>query len=67
VYRGRKRALTSEQVAEIRKRASAGEKKAALAREFNVSGETLHQALKASYITPQLVKSLLGFAIKAAI
>jgi DNA invertase Pin-like site-specific DNA recombinase len=49
VYRGRKRALTSEQVAAIRTRASAGEHKAALAREFGVSRETLHQALRPSY------------------
>jgi DNA invertase Pin-like site-specific DNA recombinase len=49
VYRGRKRALTAEQVAEIRTRAAAGEKKAALAREFSVSRETLHQALRPSY------------------
>jgi hypothetical protein len=34
-YRGRKRALSAEQVAEIRQRAAAGEHKAALAREFN--------------------------------
>jgi len=49
VYRGRKRALTAEQVTEIRKRAAAGEKKAALAREFSVSRETLHQSLRLSY------------------
>jgi DNA invertase Pin-like site-specific DNA recombinase len=49
VYRGRKRALTEEQVTEIRKRAGAGEKKAALAREYGVSRETLHQSLRPAY------------------
>jgi DNA invertase Pin-like site-specific DNA recombinase len=48
-YRGRKRALTAEQVTAIRQRAKAGEHKAALAREFNVSRETLHQSLRPSY------------------
>lgn len=48
-YRGRKKALTAEQVTAIRQRAAAGEHKAALAREFNVSRETLHQSLRPSY------------------
>jgi DNA invertase Pin-like site-specific DNA recombinase len=48
-YRGRKRALTAEQVTAIRQRAAAGEHKAALAREFNVSRETLYQALRPGY------------------
>lgn len=48
-YRGRKHALSADQVATIRQRAAAGEHKAALAREFNVSRETLHQSLKPSY------------------
>ncbi len=48
-YRGRKRALTADQVAAIRQRAAAGEHKAVLAREFNVSRETLHQSLRPSY------------------
>jgi DNA invertase Pin-like site-specific DNA recombinase len=48
-YRGRKRALSADQVAQIRQRAAAGEHKAALAREFNVSRETLHQSLRPSY------------------
>lgn len=45
-YAGRKRALTSEQVAEIRKRVAAGEKKTALARELGVNRDTLYEALK---------------------
>lgn len=46
-YRGRKKALSPEQVAELRQRANAGEQKAKLAREFGVSRETLYQYLKA--------------------
>jgi len=45
-YRGRKKALLPEQVAELRKRAAAGEQKATLAREFGVSRETLYQYLR---------------------
>ena len=36
-YRGRKKALSPEQVADLRQRATAGEQKAALAREFGIS------------------------------
>jgi DNA invertase Pin-like site-specific DNA recombinase len=43
VYKGRKPSLTPERVAELRARISAGEKKAALAREFGISRETLYQ------------------------
>ena len=46
VYRGRKKALSSERETELRRRASAGEPKAKLAREFGVSRETLYQYLK---------------------
>ena len=46
-YRGRKKALTSERVAEMRQRAAAGEQKATLAREFGISRETLYQYLRA--------------------
>jgi len=45
-YRGRKQALPDEKVAELRRRASAGEKKARLAREFGISRETLYQYLR---------------------
>ncbi len=45
-YRGRKKALAPERVAELRRRAAAGEKKAQLAREFSISRETLYQYLK---------------------
>lgn len=42
VYRGRKPSLTPERAEELRKRVAAGEKKAALAREFSISRETLY-------------------------
>lgn len=45
-YRGRKRSLAAEQIAEVQRRANTGEKKAALAREFGISRETLYQYLR---------------------
>lgn len=45
-YRGRKKALSQEQAADLRRRADAGEQKARLAREFGISRETLYQYLK---------------------
>jgi DNA invertase Pin-like site-specific DNA recombinase len=47
VYKGRKPSLTPEQAAELRKRVAAGEKKAGIARDFNISRETLYQYLRA--------------------
>lgn len=46
LYRGRKKALSPEQRAELRQRAAVGEQKAKLAREFGISRETLYQYLK---------------------
>jgi DNA invertase Pin-like site-specific DNA recombinase len=46
VYRGRKNSLSPEQVAEMKQRASGGEPKAALAREFGVSRETIYQYIR---------------------
>src|SRR5271170_1308541 len=43
VYKGRKPSLTAERANELRARVAAGEKKAALAREFEISRETLYQ------------------------
>ena len=43
-YRGRKKALSPEQAASLKDRAKS-EKKAALAREFGISRETLYQYL----------------------
>ena len=48
-YRGRKKALAQEQVAELRQRAAAGENKAQLAREFGISRETLYQYLRTDH------------------
>ena len=45
-YTGRKKALTPERAADLRKRVSAGETKAAVAREFKISRETLYKYLK---------------------
>jgi DNA invertase Pin-like site-specific DNA recombinase len=45
-YRGRKKALSSEQVAELRRRADGGAQKAKLAREFAISRETVYQYLR---------------------
>ncbi len=46
VYTGRKKSLTTGQLIEIRERINAGETKAALAREYRVSRETLYQHLR---------------------
>ncbi len=45
-YRGRRRSLSQDQVAELRQRAESGVPKAALAREFGISRETLYQYLR---------------------
>lgn len=47
VYKGRKPSLTPERVTQLRARVSAGEKKAAVAREFGISRETLYQYVRA--------------------
>jgi DNA invertase Pin-like site-specific DNA recombinase len=46
-YRGRKKVLSANQAAELRRRAGNGEPKAQLAREFGISRETLYQYLRA--------------------
>jgi DNA invertase Pin-like site-specific DNA recombinase len=46
VYRGRKRALSDEDIQTIKSRVINGEKKAHLAREFGISRETLYQYLR---------------------
>jgi DNA invertase Pin-like site-specific DNA recombinase len=45
-YRGRKKALSPEQVTDLRQRAAASDQKATLAREFGISRETLYQYLR---------------------
>jgi len=47
-YRGRARALSAEQVGQLRKRVANGTPKAKLAREFGVSRETVYQYLRAA-------------------
>ncbi len=47
-YRGRKKALSLEQVTELRQRVAAGEQKAKLACAFGVSRETVYQSLRTS-------------------
>ena len=44
--RGRKKSLSDEQVAELKRRVAAGEQKAKLAREFGISRETLYQYVR---------------------
>ncbi len=51
-YRGRRRSLTDYQIDRLVSRAAAGEAKAALAREFAVYRETVHQ-----YRGPQVTAS----------
>lgn len=55
-YRGRRKALSSAQAEELRERASRGEPKADLAREFGICRETVYQYLRADDIsgTPHL-------------
>lgn len=42
VYKGRKPSLSPERISQLRARVAAGERKAALAREFGISRETLY-------------------------
>ncbi|UAK31271.1 recombinase family protein [Nocardia asteroides] len=51
VYTGRKPALTAEQAIQLRARAAGGESKAALAKEFGVSRETVYSYLRADAAT----------------
>lgn len=44
-FKGGKKKLTEEQAQEIRRRVAAGDKKAAIARDFSISRETLYQYL----------------------
>jgi len=47
-YRGRKKALSAEKIAELIKRVDAGDTKAQVARDFGISRETLYQYLRSS-------------------
>ena len=46
VYKGRKKALSSHQLEELKTKLTNGESKTQIAREFNISRETLYQYLK---------------------
>lgn len=46
-YRGRKKALSSEQIADLKNRVAAGQPKTRVARDFGISRETLYQYLRA--------------------
>lgn len=48
VYKGRKPSLNPDQVIDLRNKAEAGVAKAELARQFNISRETVYQYLRAS-------------------
>ena len=50
VYRGRQKSLSGERAAELTMRVENGERKAALAREFGISRETLYQYLRLSEV-----------------
>jgi DNA invertase Pin-like site-specific DNA recombinase len=45
-YRGRKRSLSDDKVAELLRRIAAGERKATIARDLGISRETLYQYLR---------------------
>jgi DNA invertase Pin-like site-specific DNA recombinase len=45
-YRGRKKSLSDESVAELKQRAANGEQKATIARDLGISRETLYQYLR---------------------
>lgn len=45
-YRGRKKSLSDEQVTLLKKRIGEGESKAQIARDFNITRETVYQYLK---------------------
>ncbi|MGH3515355.1 MAG: helix-turn-helix domain-containing protein, partial [Pseudonocardiaceae bacterium] len=55
-YRGRRRSLTTTQVADLARRSAAGEPKTTLAREFGISRETVYQYLRATTtpLTPEI-------------
>ncbi|MEF8715303.1 MAG: recombinase family protein [Accumulibacter sp.] len=46
VYRGRKKALNGEQIAELKRLVTSGGQKSQIARDFGISRETLYQYLK---------------------
>ena len=53
VYKGRKKVMSAEQVAELRKRIAAGESKSELARVFGVSRQTIYMASEPNYLNAE--------------
>ena len=49
-YRGRKKSLTAEQVAELKRRVSAGDQKSQVARDLGITRETVYQYLRATVV-----------------
>ncbi len=58
VYRGRKRSLSDTEIAEVRRRIAAGEKKAGVARDSGISRETLYQYLKEASLTTTILSTV---------
>jgi DNA invertase Pin-like site-specific DNA recombinase len=48
VYRGRTKSLSDKNIAELRRRIAAGDKKAQVARDLGISRETLYRYLRAA-------------------
>lgn len=57
-YRGRKRSLSDTEIAEVRRRIAAGEKKAGVARDSGISRETLYQYLKEASLTTTILSTV---------
>ena len=57
-YRGRKRSLSDTEIAEVRRRIAAGEKKAGVARDSGISRETLYQYLKEASLTTTILPAV---------
>jgi DNA invertase Pin-like site-specific DNA recombinase len=49
-YKGRKKVLTAEQIEELKRRASSGEQKSSLSKEYGISRETVYKYLKTDKI-----------------
>jgi DNA invertase Pin-like site-specific DNA recombinase len=48
VYKGRKKSLSDSKISDIKERIEKGEKKAVIARDYNISRQTLYQYLKSA-------------------
>ncbi|WP_433971023.1 recombinase family protein [Tunturiibacter lichenicola] len=60
VYKGRRPSLTPDRSQELRARVASGEKKAALAREFEISRETLYQYVRVNDDKESCPRSVVG-------